>query len=313
MIQETDQSGYSLPFCGYSLPFFRSVLPISALASERGHLLLSKENQPMETTENQTSPGNELQPWEKDQRRGKFVGGLVIVAAGALLLARELGVEIPYWIFSWKVILIVVGLVMGIKHGFRRAFWIFPVLVGSTFLFIDFYPDLLNRNLIWPVLLIALGVAIMFKPYRRRQRCRNHNSWKKKWDTRVSQPSESDFPTGEPVSDSTFEFNVVLGGVEKHVLAKDFREGEVTAVLGGVQLNMSQADMVKQAKLEINAVMGGVKLIIPANWEIKSEINCVAGGIEDKRHIQPTPEGMERKLLILEGNVFLGGVEIRNF
>lgn len=307
-----NSSRYKPPPKSYSSPFFGWIQPISCLASNGGKILLSKENQPMETKDNQTTPESELQPWEQDQKRGKIVGGFVIVVAGALLLARELGTEIPYWIFSWKFIIIVVGLVMGIKHGFRRAFWIFPVLVGSAFLFMDFYPDVLNRNLIWPLILMAFGVAVMLKPYRRR-RFGNPNCRKKKWNSTLNPPSPTDPPMGDPVSDSTFEFTVVMGGIQKYVLAKDFREGEVNAVLGGVQLNMAQADIVKQARLEINAVMGGVKLIIPANWEIKSEISCVAGGIEDKRNIQPTPEGTERKLLILEGNIFLGGVEIRNY
>ena len=52
---------------------------------------------------------------------------------------------------------------------------------------------------------------------------------------------------------------------------------------------------------------------IPSHWEVKSEINCVAGGVEDKRRIVAGTENSERKLLLLEGNVFLGGIEIRNF
>jgi predicted membrane protein len=82
--------------------------------------------------------------------------------------------------------------------------------------------------------------------------------------------------------------------------------------MAGVELNFSEAGILTSAQLEINAVLGGIKIILPSNWEIRSEINCVMGGVDDKRHIRQT-EGEDKKLLILEGNVFLGGIEIKNY
>ena len=49
---------------------------------------------------------------EKANRRGKVAGGLLIITAGVLFLLRETGTELPYWVFSWKTILIAIGLVI---------------------------------------------------------------------------------------------------------------------------------------------------------------------------------------------------------
>jgi len=104
-----------------------------------------------------------------------------------------------------------------------------------------------------------------------------------------------------------------MSGVEKNVVDKNFSGGEINAIMGGVEISFAEADILSVAQLEVNAILGGIKMIVPSHWEIKSELNCIMGGIEDKRVIQSTPEGPQKKLLILEGNVCSGGIEIRNY
>lgn len=110
-----------------------------------------------------------------------MLGGLLIVAIGSLFLARELGVEIPFWVFSWKTLLIGIGLVLAIKHKFRHPGWIVLIGVGSVFLISDLYPALNFKPILWPSILILIGLAIMFKPrnkhlQERRLKCRQYAS-----------------------------------------------------------------------------------------------------------------------------------------
>ena len=44
-----------------------------------------------------------LNRWENNHKRGKFFAGLLIVGAGCLFLAREMGVLLPHWLFSWQM------------------------------------------------------------------------------------------------------------------------------------------------------------------------------------------------------------------
>lgn len=251
----------------------------------------------------------DMQTWERNQKRGKMLTGFFILLAGTLLLLREVGFDIPYWIFSWKTLLIAFGLVGALKNGFSRMFWIFPLGVGIAFHLADFLPNDFNRNLIWPVILMFLGLFIILKP--RRKGPRGPAYWQKKWQekgqTHFSQGGEKCLDDNEKI-----EMNAVFGGIKKSIISKDLKGGEVNAVLGGVELNLLEADFKDQVSLEVNAVMGGVKLIVPSHWEIRSEINCVFGGVDDGRNIEPLGEG-EKKVLLLEGNAFLGGIEIKNF
>ena len=82
--------------------------------------------------------------------------------------------------------------------------------------------------------------------------------------------------------------------------------------MGGAEINLSQSDIKKPVKMEINNVFGGTKIIVPSDWDVKSEATTVFGGVEDKRaitSIAPTAG----KTLIIEGNCFFGGIEIKNF
>jgi len=262
---------------------------------------------------NETSTTNQTENWEGAQKRGKIFGGLAVLAAGCLLLGRELGYEMAWWLFTWKFWLIVIGIVIGVKHNFQRIFWIFPVLVGSVYLLVDFYPGIVNRAILWPVVLMVFGILMVFRAFRPRKpnACKDEfrrHFKKKEW----TQPPDMQAVTGPALADSTFEVVSVLGGVSKKVVTKDLRFGEITAVMAGVEINFLQAEIQSSAHIEVNAVMGGIQIILPSNWDIKSEINCVMGGVDDKRHFRPA-DGEDKKLLILEGNVFMGGIEINNY
>ena len=57
---------------------------------------------------------NTNQPVEKERNPfggGRAIAGLIVVIVGTLLLAREVGADIPYWFFSWHMLLIAFGLI----------------------------------------------------------------------------------------------------------------------------------------------------------------------------------------------------------
>lgn len=84
---------------------------------------------------------------DRQHRIGKIAGGILIVIIGSLFLAKELGVIIPVWLFSWKVLLIALGLVHGIKSGFKRPWWLVLVFYGIDLILIFAYyqPSKSNR------------------------------------------------------------------------------------------------------------------------------------------------------------------------
>lgn len=252
---------------------------------------------------------------EKEHRRGKIFGGILIVVAGSLFLAKELGAEIPGWIFTWKVFLIAVGLIIGVKHKFMHPGWLILVLVGGAFLLSDLYPGIALKPVLWPVLVILFGLFIIFKP-RRKRRERYWKKWQKhhgRHHRRYSNRYDMNCYQEETENEDTLEYTVFMGGVKKNILTKNFKGGEVVAVFGGTELNLLQADFEHTATLEITAVFAGVKMIVPANWEVQSELVSAFGSIEDKRPVQPKVNEESSKVLVLKGTVFFGGIDIKSY
>ena len=247
---------------------------------------------------------------EKNQRRGKVAGGVFIVIIGSLFLARELGADLPQWLFTWKMFLIGLGITLGIKHNFRKAGWFFLILIGGTFLLGDLYPDMIIKRVMWPILIIVVGVFTILKPRRKHRNIffkhDRHGHWES--SSKNSCYVNNVVATDEDHIDSTTFF----GAVGKKIISKNFKGGDIVIVFSGNELNLMQADLAADCTLEITTVFGGAKILAPANWEIKSEIVCVCGSVEDKR---PIMQGGHEpsKILILKGTVFCGGIEIKSY
>jgi predicted membrane protein len=281
------------------------------------------ENQEMQTERPDWMDEKDWRDLEKRHRRGKVMGGLLIVAIGSLFLARELGAEIPTWMFTWKMLLIGVGVVAAVKHKFLHPSWVVLVGIGGTFLLSDLYPHLVIKQLVLPIIAIAVGLFIMFKPRRKRYQhmYRHWNKWHgnhykyhrhhwRRWQEGQDAPGE---PTDD-TKDDYIESTTCMAGVKKNIYSKKFKGGEIVNIMGGTELNLMQADFEKQAKLDITQVLGGTKLIVPANWVIKSELVTIMGSVEDKRPIAQQPiNGEPDKVLVLSGDTVLGGIEIRSY
>jgi predicted membrane protein len=250
----------------------------------------------------------------KGRDEGRMLAGLILVCVGAALLLRNTGFPMPYWLFSWPVILIIVGIYSGVKHNFKNNSWIILIAVGSFFLLNKIIPGLSLEPYFWPVLIIAIGILFMLRPKRDR------------WLNFSNQPDElaadrkaaagSWHQTTEGFSGSGNDYlNIrsVFSGIERNVISKDFKGGSVKAVFGGLDIDLSQADIQDKAILKFEVVFGGVNIIVPPHWIVYNELEGVFHGVDDKRKYNSTVSAGAEKVLILKGSVVFGGVEIRSY
>lgn len=237
---------------------------------------------------------------------GKILSGVIVVAVGCVLLANKMGAEIPRWVISWEMFLIAIGFYVGAKHSFRSFGWMIPVLIGSVFLVDRIVPELYFRPYLWPIAIIAAGLFIIFNPNKMRGRRWRNRDWNKGMGYGHTKSRGED---REDYLDSVS----IFGGVEKNIVTKDFKGGQVTTFFGGSSIDMSQADMANKAVLEVTQVFGGSNLIIPANWKLSSEVVSVFGAVEDKRVIRKDQDVTTMKTLVLKGTSIFGGIEIKSY
>ena len=249
--------------------------------------------------------------WEASKRRGRILGGAALIVAGIILALQELKqITIPDWVFSWQSILVFIGLMIGVKSNFKRASAFILIMIGGVGLVAEYFlPEIHFSNLFWPIMIIGLGLILIFKP---RNRWRNHWMRHQQMGHQFNR-SMNDCRTETNDSNDYINSSVVFGGVKKNIISKDFKGGEVTNLFGGTDINFTQADIQCTINLEINNVFGGVKLIVPAHWQVKSELNVIMGGVEDKRNMQQNQVFPSDKILVLKGDVVMGGVEIKSY
>ena len=110
----------------------------------------------------------------------------------------------------------------------------------------------------------------------------------------------------------------ILGGITEPNASRDFRGGRLTTFLGGVSVNLRQADIVdKPARIHVSAILGGVEISVPQHWIVKKDVQPIAGGVAEQRlplqhheDVDALPDNTPD--LVVTGSVLLGGLHIRD-
>jgi predicted membrane protein len=252
--------------------------------------------------------------WGRRSEKGRVWAGLFFLLIGALLFAKTAGIVVfPYWFFTWPMILIAVGLFTGVRHGFRSPAPFILMLIGGIFLMDRINDDVNLKPYFWPIVFVAGGLFIILRP--RGRHCRRYRDEKINSETPFTSPpiNEETKPAWEATADQNdvIDITAVFGGVKKKVLSKNFKGGDIVAVMGGTEINLSQADFNGRVAIDIFTMFGGTKLIVPNDWDVQSQVVAIFGGVDDKR--PPATNYDPSKVIYLEGTCIFGGIEIRNF
>jgi hypothetical protein len=220
---------------------------------------------------------------------GRMILGLVIVTLGVLWTLDNLGIldsgPILRW---WPIVLVVFGAAKLLGLGTRRHLTWGTMFVLAGLWMLAGSLDIVGVRPwhLWPLVLVVIGVNMLMRSGRR------------------PEPS----PTDEPSSHvDTF---AMWSGVVRKALSQQFRGGEVTAVMGGAEIDLRGASTVQAgAVLDLFVWWGGVELTVNESWRVINEATVVMGAIEDKSRM---PAADARNTLILRGLVIMGGIEIKS-
>ena len=227
----------------------------------------------------------------------KLIIGIILMLAGGLLLLDTFDITqlpIRHYIFSWKTLLIAIGVVILITKERATAGYI---LIGLGVVF--WLPSLVNysvglHQIFWPAILIGIGVLVITRRGSHRKRNRVLDN---------TEESSSDY-----IDDVS-----ILGGGTKIIQSKNFKGGDITAIFGGSEFSFRDTELSPEGcTIDVFTMFGGSKLIIPDNWVVKSDMFSVFGGFNDKRLVR-TEEGEQANILYLRGAVIFGGIEIKSY
>jgi hypothetical protein len=234
-----------------------------------------------------------------------FWVGIIVLTIGSFLLLDRMEIfEFPGWLFSSGSLLVAIGLIVGVNRKFKGGTWIVLVLIGS-FLLLRRIPDfpLDIKEYGFPLAIILVGAFILGRSVFGGANREKKEFWQK-------QQHEGFIATDEGGEDY-FDIVTVFGGAKRKVFSKNFNGGEATCIFGGVEIDLSQADINGTVVIDATQIFGGMKLLVPANWELKSDAVAIFGSVEDKRMVSQSYEG--GKKLVITGFVMFGGIDIKSF
>ena len=231
---------------------------------------------------------------------GLPIVGLFLIGFGLIFLLDRMNLIPSYWrhiIVSWQALLIFIGLINLFKSHARIP-GIILILIGSAFLLPEIFDiPFETRQLIWPVLLIGAGVLIVFK-------ARNFKA-----PTVIHSETET-FNGQEKIEEVA-----IFGGGKRIITSQNLRGGNVSAIFGGLELDLTEAELANEtAVLEVACIFGGITIIVKPEWDVQVQVTSILGGFDDKRKLYKRPDGAPAaKRLIIKGAAIFGGGEVKAY
>ena len=200
----------------------------------------------------------------------------------------------------WPALLIGWGVWGILRRGFQLRLGSLIILaLGVFFLLSNLSIWDWNAGQLWPVLLVLLGLAIIGRLGR-------PGRWLRRRIGRRGSSSARETVLGTDSSGS-----YVFSGGRERVTTQEYRGGSVSAICGGLELDLREAKLgAAQVTLDVTVVCGGMEIKVPKDWMVHLQPSVVLGGAELQRR-QPKMEDASGELIIT-GTVICGGIEVKN-
>lgn len=214
----------------------------------------------------------------------KKIIGSIIILVGVLFLFSNYDVIIidNMWGYIWTISIIAVG-ITGIvsRKQFDFLFSAF-ILIGTLFLFKE--TGIINQGFInktlGPILIIIIGITFFI----------NYSKYTK-------------------TNGKFKKYLAVFSGIEEKVEDNAYVGNEVTAIFGGVELDLRKVKFKdKVTHMNMTVAFGGIDIIVPKNVKVTTNGLPIFGGIENK----VTNNEKYDYEIIINYNIVFGGIEIKD-
>ena len=260
----------------------------------------------------------------------QIVLGVIVIGLGLLFLLDNLGfINVRYTFRFWPTAFIVFGLLKLSQSRSANGY-----LLGGMLVFLGvawtlkhmgiFY---MNWDVLWPLLIIGVGVAVVSKSLPgSQQRLRRRrfgaqqdgaapgDAFGQARNGAVSLDKQADTAApgagaeGHADDDSIIEVTAILGGYVRRVSSQRFKGGDINVIMAGCEIDLRQASIDGEAVLNVFALCGGITIKIPPDWSVVLQGTPILGGFEEKTIVPPNKD----KRLYVTGYAIMGGLEIRN-
>ena len=237
----------------------------------------------------------------------RLIVGLLVVLFGAALTLDNLNViESGELIHYWPVGVVAVGLAKVLQDREKSGKTFGWIILGIGLLLVveNIFMIRLDVWRWWPLAIVFVGVMILYRSLRPTEDGREGPGY----TVAGGSTNSGAGPNKAGSMQQTLSEFAMWSGIQRRVASPAFKRADLTAIMGGIELDLRQAGTDGgQAVIDVFVMWGGVEIIVPPDWAVSNEITPIMGGAEDSS----TGTQQSRHRLVVKGVVLMGGVDIK--
>lgn len=218
--------------------------------------------------------------------------GIVLVIIGVIVGLNALNItNINIFFNGWWTLFIIIPSLIGLLNEKDKTGNIIGLIIGVVLLL--GVQNIIDFDLIWklilPVIIIIVGLSLIFG-----------NNLNKKINNEIKKINNKKGKNEEYCS--TFSEQKIDFDDE------EFKGASLTAVFGGITLDLRKAKINEDVVINTTSVFGGIDIYVPDNIKIKVKSTSIFGGVDNKK-IKNDNE--KEHIIYINASCIFGGVDIK--
>lgn len=247
--------------------------------------------------------------------------GVILLIAGFCYLG-SIFFDYNFTIFfdGWWTMFIIVPSFISILSNGPRSFNIGALLVGIFLLLVqlNLIPSRYVGEFLFAAIILYIGIALVVR-YIRGPKQKSTFAYSTNYVPNNGQGGAT-YDTANTTQTGNFKYanidsndfpshTAVLSGVEVSCNSSNFQGARLSAILGGIEIDLRNVIITSDITIYATAVMGGVDIIAPQNVRIALNKTDILGGTDCKAFTQPSDANVP--LVTFVTTAILGGIDIK--
>ena len=190
--------------------------------------------------------------------------GLVLILIGFVIGGNSLGITNINLFFDgwWTLFIIIPSIIDLIKEPTKTSNYIW---LGLGIVLLLCAQEILSfeivGKLLLPAILVGIGLSILLKD---------------RLGAKVKEKIK------DLNKEGLEEYYAIFSGQEINPKGEDFKGATLNAIFGGIDLNLTDAQIQKDTLINVTSVFGGVDIKVPSNVNVKVQGTSIFGGVDNK-------------------------------
>lgn len=220
-----------------------------------------------------------------------IIWGVALFSLGIIMCLNALEiVKIDIFFDGWWTLFIIIPSFIGLLTDDDKVGNTIFLTIGVLLLlgFQNIIKFELLGKLFLPIIIILIGILLIFK-----------NIFTTKIRKSIDDINKS--------NNSSDECNAIFSGQDIKVDNEKFSGKSISAIFGGIKLDLRKALITKDVVINCKAIFGGVEIFIPDNVKVQVTSNSAFGGVTNKTIC----DNNSKITIYIDATCVFGGVDIK--